>query len=340
MQCPGLKDLIYPKTGKSGWPWNEESRTLTNAGGNGIKWPKISIVTPSLNQGRYIETTIRSVLLQGYPNLEYIIIDGGSTDEAVNIIKKYEKWLSYWVSETDNGQSNALNKGFEQASGEIYGYINSDDLYEPNTLFKVAENFVQNPQLKLLAGACLIFNERGDTRLSTPFWPKDLTHFLTPFSSTFAQPSSFWLSRVFRRAGEMNESLHYAFDQEFFLRVGLSGVTPQLTSDIFSRYRDHGSVKTRNTKKFYEETIPIIRKYGLKCGLSDHDMIRRIRKISNDIEFFNVFELWREKGRKSALIRFIKYMLKSPDFVFDRKVLGLARRLLLYRERNVLELKK
>jgi glycosyltransferase involved in cell wall biosynthesis len=102
----------------------------------GSRWPRISIVTPSLNQANYLEETIRSVLLQGYPNIEYIIIDGGSTDESVEIIKKYEKWLSFWISEPDKGQSHAINKGFSKASGEIYAYINSDDLYEQNSVFK------------------------------------------------------------------------------------------------------------------------------------------------------------------------------------------------------------
>ena len=90
---------------------------------DGSAWPRISIVTPSYNQGQFIEETIRSILLQGYPDLEYIIIDGGSTDQSVEIIRKYEPWLTYWVSEKDRGQSHAINKGFERASGEIRGYI-------------------------------------------------------------------------------------------------------------------------------------------------------------------------------------------------------------------------
>jgi glycosyltransferase involved in cell wall biosynthesis len=109
-------------------------------------YPKISIVTPSFNQGRFIEKTILSVIEQDYPNLEYIIIDGGSTDESVEVIKKYDQHLAYWVSEPDRGQSHAINKGFERATGEIFGWLNSDDWYHPGALKAVAEAFAANPE--------------------------------------------------------------------------------------------------------------------------------------------------------------------------------------------------
>ena len=109
MKCPALSELLKPPKEMTGWPWTSESSSITSSD---EPWPKITVVTPSFNQAEYIEATIRSVLLQGYPNLEYIIIDGGSTDGSVDIIKKYNTWITYWISEPDMGQYDAINKGF------------------------------------------------------------------------------------------------------------------------------------------------------------------------------------------------------------------------------------
>ena len=120
VSTPTLSALPPPPDGKTGWPWTEASPSFPAFMPNGAEWPKISIITPSFNQAIYLEETIRSVLLQGYPNLEFFIIDGGSTDASVEIIRKYEKWLSGWVSEKDSGQSEAINKGFSRCTGEIF----------------------------------------------------------------------------------------------------------------------------------------------------------------------------------------------------------------------------
>ncbi|GAG62509.1 unnamed protein product [marine sediment metagenome] len=117
-----------------------------------LSWPRISVITPSYNQGRFLEKTILSVLNQNYPNLEYIIIDGGSTDESINIIKKYENYIDYWVSEKDRGQADALNKGFKKATGDIIGWQNSDDIYLPSVFLKIAELFKQNPKIDIIYG--------------------------------------------------------------------------------------------------------------------------------------------------------------------------------------------
>src|SRR5512140_3007798 len=134
MRCPTLSELPTSPPGKTGWPWTEESPQMTDALPDGLPWPCVSIVTPSYNQAQFIEETIRSVLLQGYPDLEYIIIDGGSMDSSVEIIRKYELWLAYWVSEKDSGQSHAINKGMKTATGEVVAWLNSDDTLTPDAL--------------------------------------------------------------------------------------------------------------------------------------------------------------------------------------------------------------
>src|SRR5688572_23620138 len=129
---------------KKGWPWDQE--TVFDFNDSKKHWPRISIVTPSYNQGIFLEETLRSILLQNYADLELIVIDGGSKDNSVEIIKKYEPWITYWISEKDNGQSDAINKGFKKASGEIVAWINSDDLLTPGSLHKVAEYFTALPE--------------------------------------------------------------------------------------------------------------------------------------------------------------------------------------------------
>src|SRR5436190_18724174 len=126
MRTPRLSEIPPPPPGKTGWPWNEETPP-PEIMPDDRALPRVSIITPSFNQGRFIEETIRSVLLQGYPNLEYIIIDGGSTDDSLEIIRKYDPWITLWVSEKDRGQSHAINKGLSKATGEILCWLNSDD---------------------------------------------------------------------------------------------------------------------------------------------------------------------------------------------------------------------
>jgi glycosyltransferase involved in cell wall biosynthesis len=187
-----LKDLPAPPQGKIGWPWIERSSQLPDKMTDGSAWPHISIVTPSYNQGQFIEETIRSVLLQGYPNLEYIIIDGGSTDNTVEIIEKYESWISYWVSEKDSGQSDALNKGFAIGDGQICAYINSDDIFLPNALSKVSLAYAENPEFKWIAFSVLCGERLAKSSVWHPYAAK-IPYFVV--NQTIAQPGVFGYSR-------------------------------------------------------------------------------------------------------------------------------------------------
>jgi glycosyltransferase involved in cell wall biosynthesis len=207
--------LPIPTCIKIGWPWDAERKTIVFS--DEIQWPKISIVTPSFNQGKYIEETIRSVLLQNYPNLEYIIIDGGSTDDTVEIIKKYESWITYWVSEPDRGQSHAINKGLEKCTGEIFNWLNSDDYYYPDTFFHVATSFINRPSATTVSGMERHLQLDGNTSFHNG------TFILESLIETIqfvemAQPSTFFLTDCFKKLGAVSEELHYIMDGEFWVR--------------------------------------------------------------------------------------------------------------------------
>ena len=217
MHCPRLDELPPPQ-GQCGWPWTKASSTLPDVLPDGRPWPRLSIVTPSYNQGAFLEQTIRSVLLQGYPNLEYIVIDGGSTDDSVAILRKYEPWLTYWVSEPDNGQSDAINKGFVRASGEIFGWLNSDDLYESNALLLISSYFCERPDCDLLYGNGWYIDEKGQKKRPCS-WVKPYDRRLFPTFNFILQPAAFWRRSVWQRAGELDISYHWAMDWEWLLRA-------------------------------------------------------------------------------------------------------------------------
>ena len=217
-------------------------RPCSGQAGQVATWPRISIVTPSYNQGQFIEETIRSVLLQGYPNLEYIIMDGGSTDSSVEIIKKYEPWLAYWVSEPDRGQSHAINKGLVVSTGDVLAYLNADDVYEPGALAAVARCFDEYPEADLVYGDGVLIAEDGE----------GIRHLQIQYESSEAlaygrggllQPSVFWRRRLYERIGPFDESLHYALDYDYWLRASKVAVF-QHAPERLSRFRQHDSSKS------------------------------------------------------------------------------------------------
>ena len=172
-------------------------------------WPKITIVTPSFNQAKFLEETIQSVISQNYPNLEYIIIDGGSTDGSIDIIKRYEKHLAYWVSEPDRGQSHAINKGLEKATGNIFNWVNSDDLLAPEALLEIGQLFMENA-VDVICGYLTVFS--GTKHY--PQWRMKIYDSIekTLFFSELSQQAMFYRMDVIREIGKLDEGLHYCMD--------------------------------------------------------------------------------------------------------------------------------
>lgn len=241
MNCPTVKELPPVPKQKKGWPWNKGSTRLSDDMFDIIPWPKITIITPSYNQGDYIEEAIRSVLLQGYPNIEYIIIDGGSDDKTVDIIRKYENWISFWVSEVDKGQCNAINKGIEKSTGKIIGWLNSDDVYCRNIFEFVVKAMWRKDELKnrFLYGNCIVIDENGKELSRTYGKPNDYEDVLKVWRGNYSipQPGSFFEGELLRQT-LLNESLHYVLDWELFIR--LSAKTRLFYVDkMLAKFRHH-----------------------------------------------------------------------------------------------------
>ena len=213
--------------------------------------PKISIVTPSYNHDEYLEETILSVLDQNYPNLEYIIIDGDSSDCSVGIIKKYENQLALWVSEKDKGHGNALNKGFSYSSGEIMAWINSDDKYTPGSLSVVAEIFEQFPHVMWIVGCNSWWNSDGEMTRSVKA-QKNIYDFLLGRYSWIQQESVFWRRSLWDKAGgHINEDYKFMVDGELWTRFFLHAELYSIDS-ILSGYRVHSDNRAKNN---YQECL-------------------------------------------------------------------------------------
>jgi len=247
MRCPTLKELPPPKE-KTGWPWTEESKQLPDQMPDGRSWPRITVVTPSFNQGQFLEETIRSILLQGYPNLEYLVLDGASTDNSVEIIKKYDPWISYWVSERDSGQSDAINRGLQMGSGLFATWINSDDMLEKEALFNHGMKAELN-ESEVYVGLCTYTDELGSpkfTRTPRVHSLKDLLSVGTVWRAggNIVQPEVLFPRSLFFAVGGLNKENHYTMDYELWGKFFLAKIPFRYTGISFARARLHSQQKT------------------------------------------------------------------------------------------------
>ena len=251
----GIAELPAADPALTGWPWTEEGTSFQPTPGDIQEWPRISIVTPSLDQGEFLERTIRSVLLQGYPNVEYIIVDGGSTDGSLAIIKKYSQHLAYYVSEPDRGYVHAINKGLRLATGEIICWLNSDDFYLPGTLCTVAENLAAGTGRVAIVGHMMkvfadgqppqkIIGQYSSLHRLLKFWRGYQMH----------QPSIFWRREVFESIGYLSEERNLIADFDYWVRIGREFHFSNV-DQVLSCATHHARAKTADGCRGYHDEL-------------------------------------------------------------------------------------
>jgi glycosyltransferase involved in cell wall biosynthesis len=238
VRCPSLADLPQPPSGKSGWPWTEESSALPERRAGAGSWPRITIVTPSFNQGQFLEETIRSILLQGYQNLEYFVLDGGSADGSVETIDKYSRWIDFWVSERDGGQSAAINRGLGMGTGSLATWINSD------------------------IGDCINIDATGRVLFTHRARVESLEDLLRVRSvwqsgGYICQQEVLFPLQFARRVGGLNENNHYSMDYELWGEFFLAGARVQYTGIPFGYFRSHEAQKTKAITKQTASTLDV-----------------------------------------------------------------------------------
>ncbi|MEP6809890.1 MAG: glycosyltransferase family 2 protein [Chthoniobacterales bacterium] len=238
------------------------------------------MVTPSYNQGAYLEATLRSLLDQKFPELELIVIDGGSTDDSAAVIRRYEAQISYWESEKDRGQSHALNKGFAHVHGDIWTWLNSDDLLEPGVLQRVADLFTQNPEAGVVYGDCVYVAQDGETVVEK--FPGEPYSRLRHLAHRFiAQPSCFFRTSMVPPA--VREDLHYCMDYDLWLKLAARGVPFHYVPEVFSRYRLHDESKSVSALvALHQEIVDEIYRPLLRAGASA-DERRAIAHAAGDM---------------------------------------------------------
>lgn len=245
-------DLPPPPPGREGWPWTRE------AIGSPV-WeassPRISLVTPSHNQGRFLEATIRSVLLQGYPSLEYVVIDGGSRDETLEVLRKYDRWITAWVSEPDRGQADAINKGFARCTGELLGWINSDDLLWPGHLLAMARLFSADPSIDLAYRDVLLGPEPGKATEIQRGRPTTFLEMVASGDVPIPQQSAMWRRSLFEDLGGLDPHWHVLLDRDFFLRAAEHGEL-HYAPGVAGFFRQHSDAKSTAEIAAWEQELP------------------------------------------------------------------------------------
>jgi glycosyltransferase involved in cell wall biosynthesis len=322
MRCPTVKELPPPPPGKDGWPWTGDMPSVPQFIEVPSFYPKISIVTPSYNQGQFIEETIRSVLLQGYPDLEYVIIDGGSSDNTVEIIRKYEPWLTYWISEKDRGQSHAINKGWKKATGEILAWINSDDTYAPGCFLRVAGAFLSNSSGSVIYGDCNIVDGQGLFIRPCPAEEFQLENLICN-KWFIPQQSTFIRREVVDAVGRLREDLHLVMDWEYWLRIALKKKVIRYIPVQLANFRIWEEAKTSSysVRSALEKFAVLDHYFGQEHVLLQ---IKRFKKRAySNVHRFASVACNGDGQRRQTLVHLLKAIHFRPALLTDKVVIKL-----------------
>ncbi len=275
------------------------------------EFPKISIITPSFNQAEFLEKTIVSVLNQNYPNLEYIIIDGGSKDGSIDILRKYESKIHFWESKKDNGQSHAINKGLSIATGEIATWLNSDDYFLPDTLKKVSDIWKRKP-FNYLVGNCY-FVDKNDNLLDSQIKSKLINNneYLPCTNNCIVnQPSSFFSMKIYKELGPLDEKLHYSMDVDFWLKIAAHNYKFEYVDEYYTYFRRHQDAKSAiGNIHFIEDTLQSdFVKNNLK--IINLEFYKKVKKSCINCLFLNL----RMNHNSAKLFKaFFFYIFETPD---------------------------
>lgn len=281
-----------------------------------MSFPKISIITPSYNQGNYLEQTILTVLNQNYPNLEYIIIDGGSTDNSVKIIKKYESKLAYWVSEPDKGLYDALSKGFNKSTGDIMGWLNSDDMLHNNSLFSVAEILMVD-KVEWVMGHPTIFDELGRTVTVASFCKWSKYRYYEKDFKFIQQESTYWTRDLWNKAGaHISVDYKYAGDMELwnrFFKIEKLYTLSCLIGGFRLRSKDQLSLETLDD--YNKEAEEVLNKNHLtNLELKDLKQIGKLKKVLKNLQSIKILNIGFIIGRLNQKINALYDFPKIIDF--------------------------
>lgn len=333
MRCPTLAELPPAADAKAGWPWTVESPQAPALMSSGRAWPRISIIMPSLNQGLYIEEAIRSVLLQGYPDLEFIVNDGGSEDNTVEIIEKYKYWLASWQSLPDGGQSRSINLGIKDSTGDIIAYLNSDDYYRPGTFYKVATVVAMQGALWVTGSAHYVgvdgaFLSHIEPTVSWTIDDVIMNAICSPIIHS-AQVSNFYHRNVFESFGLFREDFHLTMDAEFNLRLIFSGLRPWIVGGHLASARLHGRSKTmlQGRKGGFELGNMMALESQLQSAPAQlhpklHSALRAYRRLQTASEVLGSF---REDGLGSGVLKAASAIIQDPQIALHRPLWGAVR---------------